>query len=161
MLKFQNGCRQRLRWHLSGKLMFGGTASLSWSHSAPPPKPASLHLCSLETSNWNGQKNKNSFRIFHKLVWKNPNELFGKPSISSLSLSLSHTHTHTFYMSVKHNILILSSRKTAPLCHPVIAWCRISGWFSVCSMKTKYDNSHLTICIAKREISLNNSPTDV
>ena len=78
-------------------------------------------------------------------------------SVCSPQLNM-HTHTHTFYMSVKHNILILSSRKTAPLCHPVIAWCRISGWYSVCSMKTKYDNSHLTICIAKREISLNNSP---
>ena len=98
MLKFQNGCRQRLWWHLSGKLMFGGAASLSWSHSAPPPKPASLHLCSLETSNWNGQKIKMHSEFSISWYGKTPMNFLANPVFHlslSLSLSLSHTHTHT------------------------------------------------------------------
>lgn len=58
------------------------TITLSWeknpgNHSASPL----LCPCSVRLA-------KNSFRFFHKIVWKNPNECFGQPNTSLLGQGL-------------------------------------------------------------------------
>lgn len=56
---------------------------------------------------------------------------------------LTHVLNTTYSSSLQHT--------HPPLSHPITAWRRIFGWFSVCSIKSKYHNSYLTICMAKRE----------
>ena len=88
-LKFQNGCGQTLVTCFKKIDVWRGQLPYLHLTQHPPPKPASLHLCYSETSDWNGQKIHSEFSI----SW------YGKIQTNFLAnpvfrVTQTHRHTH-------------------------------------------------------------------
>lgn len=80
----ERGARAEGEWPLGPAclLWLHLTITLSWEKN-PGNHSASLFLCPCSVG-----LAKNSFRFFHKIVWKNPNECFGQPNTSLLGQGL-------------------------------------------------------------------------